>query len=192
MAGNHWFSGPITVTGFTPSRLETFKWHFASLGEGYYSISDLFWDRHRPFDPSAWNRRSICVRDQYGAFISAEAVIEALQTRRREIDRLFDEQRLRRMGLTEAQGYRFRQGPIKTRSIARRHWWRPERKRRLRAMLQTVIEQPEELEVDPALLRHDIRRSKKALAVWGDLFDEEFPIRNTSRNWKAFRKRQWR
>ncbi len=185
-------TGPITVSGFFHLGFTADHWHFQSVDEAYHQLSRVFYGQSKLLDLATWDRLRIVVRDEFDACVPAQVVLDDFRAVAREWDETVRARQLKHMGLTEKQGYRFRCGPIKTRAIARSRWWADQRKRHLRSGLLEALGPDDDLAEYEPFLRRDRRRGEWAFDLLGDLWDCDFPVRNTTRNWKSYRRTQWK
>jgi hypothetical protein len=192
MTSTRRISGPLRVTGHFHGGIAAHTCSYQSVEDAYYDLSRYFQYDAALLDPSCWARSKIVIRDEFGGYVAVELVIADFEDLRREAKVRMLTRQMDRIGLTDKQGYRFRRGPVRTRSTPRCRWWGAERQRHLRSGLLEALVIDEETSDYEALLRRDYRRSRWATALWGDLHDEDFPNRYRARNWKAYRETQWK
>jgi hypothetical protein len=192
MTSVHHINGPLRVIGHFHGAIAAHTCFYKSIQAAYSDLSRYFMNDDALFDPAHWARSKIVVNDEFGGYVPVELIIADFRDLRRAAKVRMDTWRIERMGLTDKQGYRFRCGPVKTRSTPRCRWWADERQRHLRSGLREALMLDEDALEYEAFLRRDYRRSRWATALLGDLYDEDFPNRNRARNWKDYRETQWK
>lgn len=190
MTGFRHIKGPIIVVGFNMATLYSFRSRFASIDAAYGSLGRTFCCHSDLLDRDRWRRSTMTVRDEFDRPIPVELMIEDFKAISKERDQAYHARSLERLGLTAKHGYRFRGGPIQGRNWPRQTWFSGDRRRHVGAGLREVFE-PDDLE-EASMMRKAHNRSRWVLELLGDLEDREFPSRRTERNWKRYRKTQWR